>query len=177
MLSITFKATPYKIHDWTVLRLPPEASQQLPSRGQTMVKGTINGYTFQTPLEPDGRLSHWFRVEDSLSKAAGVKAGSAATLAIESTKDWPEPDVPADMKKAIEADKQAYELWKKITPLARWEWIRWTRATDKAETRKRRIEVGLSKMKNGERRPCCWNRNLSTEPSVSKSGALLEPTN
>jgi hypothetical protein len=158
------------------LQLPESASAQLPSRGQALVEGTINGFQFQTPLEPDGKGSHWFRVENSLSKAAKAGAGDTVALEIEPSKKWPEPDVPADIQKAVAADKQAHALWVKITPLARWEWIRWIRATNQTETRKRRIEVGLSKLKNGERRPCCWNRNLSTEPSVSKNGVLLEPT-
>jgi hypothetical protein len=176
MSTIRFDTKLFKINSWTILRLPESASAKLPSRGQTMVAGTINGSHFQTALEPDGRGSHWLRVDKALSKAAGADAGDKVTLAIESTKNWPEPDVPADIQKALAADSKAYALWEKITPLARWEWIRWIRATNKQETRDRRIEVGLSKLKNGERRPCCWNRNLSTEPSVSKNGVLLEPT-
>ena len=42
------------------------------------------------------------------------------------------------------------------------------RATHNPETRSRRIEVALSKIKAGERRPCCFNRNQCTEPEVSK---------
>src|SRR5690606_5311759 len=108
--------------------------------------------------------------DDGLSKTAGIAAGDTVALEIEPTKDWPEPEVPADWKTALAADKQAQDMWSRITPLARWEWIRWMRATGKQETRQRRIEVGISKLKSGERRPCCWNRNLCTEPSVSKNG-------
>jgi hypothetical protein len=39
---INFKTELYKIKDWTILRLPEEASAQLPSRGMTMVKGSFN---------------------------------------------------------------------------------------------------------------------------------------
>jgi len=174
--KVRFEAKLFTIGDWTILRLPESASAKLPSRGQTVVKGTINGFQFQSPLEPDGKLSHWFRVDDSLGKAAKAAAGDMATLEIESTKEWPEPEVPADIQEALAADSKAHALWVKITPMARWEWIRWIRSTGRSETRNRRIAVGLSKLKGGERRPCCWNRNLSTEPSVSRNGVLLEPT-
>jgi hypothetical protein len=177
MAKIRFEATPYKIGDWTILRLPESASAKLPSRGQVMVEGMINGHEFQTALEPDGTWKcHWFRIDDSLGKAAGIKASDTVELEIELIKQWPEPEVPADWQDALVADKKAYELWNGVTPMARWEWIRWIRATNRDETRKRRIEVGLSKLKSGERRPCCWNRNMCTEPSVSKGGMLLEPT-
>lgn len=176
MSKISFETQLFTIGTWTILQLPQSASAKLPSRGQVMVTGTINGFDFQTPLEPDGKGSHWFKIEESLGKAATIAAGDTVTLTIEPTKEWPEPKIPADIQKALAVDPQVQTLWTKITPMARWEWVRWIRSTGREETRKNRIEVALSKMRNGERRPCCWNRNLSTEPSVSKNGALLEPT-
>jgi hypothetical protein len=91
------------------------------------------------------------------------------------SKAWPEPDVPADFKKALSSDKQAKALWVEITPMARWDWLRWIRSTNNPQTRSRRIEVALSKLKADKRRPCCVNRNLCTEPEVSKNGILIEP--
>jgi hypothetical protein len=84
--------------------------------------------------------------------------------------------VPADLNEALAFDPQANALWVKITPMARWDWLRWIRATNNQETRNRRIEVALSKLNAGERRPCCFNRNSCTEPEVSKNGVLIEPT-
>lgn len=158
------------------MQLPREASAKLPSRGQVVVEGTVNGFHVHAPLEPDGKLSHWVEFDSALQKGAKAVAGDTVSVSIEPSKAWPEPEVPADLREAVAADRQARELWAKITPMARWEWVRWTRATASSETRKRRIEVGISKMKSGERRPCCWNRNLCTEPSVSKSGILLDPS-
>jgi len=43
-----------------------------------------------------------------------------------------------------------------ITPLARNEWICWVISGKKAETRNIRIKKGLSKLRGGMRRPCCW---------------------
>jgi hypothetical protein len=62
-----------------------------------MVKGTIKGFRFQSALEPDGRGSHWFRVDETMRKATGVDEGDTVTLAIEPTKEWLEPKVPEDM--------------------------------------------------------------------------------
>ncbi len=140
-----------------------------------MVKGTINGYHFQTALEPDGKGSHWFQVGKTIREAIRANAGDTAMLVIEPTREWPEPKVPADITNALAADSQARTLWMDITPMARREWIRWIRATNRLETRKRRIEVARSKLKAGERRPCCFNSSMCTEPSVSKNGILLEP--
>jgi bacteriocin resistance YdeI/OmpD-like protein/uncharacterized protein DUF1905 len=176
MSTIRFEDKLFKIGSWALLRLPQSASAKLPSRGMTMVKGTINGFRFQAALEPDGKGSHWFNVEETMLKDAGADAGDTVALEIESTKEWPEPKVPADLKTALAAAPQAHTLWMDITPMARWDWIRWIGATKQPETRRRRIEVACSKLKAGERRPCCFNRSLCAEPYVSHNGVLLEPT-
>lgn len=122
MLTISFQAKPFKIGSWTILKLPRDASEKLPSRGMVMVKGTINGSSFQTPLEPDGKGGHWFRLDQTVLK--GVKAGALQDLEIEPSKEWREPEVPKDLKSALAESPKAQALWKNITPMARWEWIR-----------------------------------------------------
>lgn len=139
-----------------------------------MVTGTINGSRFQTALEPDGKGSHWFKVNGTVAEAHRG-AGETVTLAVEPTKEWPEPTVPKDLKAALATDPAVRTRWMQITPMARWEWIRWVRATNRVETRQRRIAVALSKLGAGMRRPCCFNTAMCTEPSVSKNGVLLEP--
>ncbi len=64
--------------------------------------------------------------------------------------------LPADFRKAIAADTTATTLWGDITPLARNEWICWVTSPKQEATRVKRIEVGIDKMRNGMRRPCCW---------------------
>lgn len=64
--------------------------------------------------------------------------------------------VPADWRKALMGAPAPRALWQDITPLARNEWICWILDAKKPETRQRRIEVGLSKLESGMRRPCCW---------------------
>ena len=64
--------------------------------------------------------------------------------------------LPADFKKAIAATPAAQAVWDDISALARNEWICWVTSGKKAETRDVRIEKGISKMKGGMRRPCCW---------------------
>ena len=174
--TIRFDATLSTIGTSTVLRFPETASRQLPSRGQVAVHGTINGVTFETVLEPDGKSGHWMKVGDTLQHAAGVTAGDTATLAIEMTKDWPEPSVPEDLATAlVAAPPEIQSLWSEITPMARWEWVRWVNATKNPDTRTRRVDVSISKMQSGKRRPCCFNLSSCTDPDLAKNGRLIEP--
>jgi len=173
--AIRFNATLSTIGRSTVLRLPPAASKDLPSRGQVAVHGTINGAGFEAVLEPDGSSGHWMRVDDGLQRAAGLSAGDAAALDIEVTKDWPEPAVPQDLATALVAAPQKIQnLWNEITPMARWEWVRWVNATRNPDTRRRRVDVSISKMTSGKRRPCCFDLSSCTDPDLSKNGRLLD---
>ena len=174
MSIIRFETLPVKIGDWVILRLPENASAKLPSRGMTLVEGTVNGTRSKIVLEPDGEGSHWFKVDSKLRKAAKINTNSKVKLEVEPSKDWPEPEVPSDLKMALVADRQANALWMDITPMARWDWLRWVRSTKNPETRKRRIEVTLSKLKADNRRPCCFNRNQCTDPELSKNGILIK---
>ena len=109
--------------------------QSFHRRGMTLVEGTINGFRSKIVLEPDGKGSHWFRLDAGLRELAGIEAGDAVTMAVEPSKEWPEPEVPVDLHKALASDPQANALWVKITPMARWDWLRWIRATNNRETR------------------------------------------
>jgi Domain of unknown function (DUF1905)/Bacteriocin-protection, YdeI or OmpD-Associated len=174
--AIRFDATLSVIGTSTVVRLPEAASKDLPSRGQVAVHGTINGARFQTVLEPDGNSGHWMRVDDRLRHAAGISAGDTAALRIEVTRDWPEPSVPPDLAAALTvAPQQIQNMWNEITPMARWEWVRWVNATKNPDTRRRRVEVSISKMESGKRRPCCFNLSACTDPDLSKNGRLPGP--
>ncbi|MDE2039303.1 MAG: YdeI/OmpD-associated family protein [Elusimicrobia bacterium] len=64
--------------------------------------------------------------------------------------------LPTDFGAAIASDAVVRDVWADISSLARNEWICWVTSAKKEETRKRRIAVGLDKMRKGMRRPCCW---------------------
>lgn len=176
---IGFETQLYTIGTTTLFIVPSNASAKLPSRGQTLVKGTINGVDFVAALGPDGRGSHWWKVDEKMQKKIEAKAGDTVTLEFEPSKDWPDPDIPQDLKVALDSTPKVKLLWENITPMARWDWIRWINATLSESTRSHRIEVAFSKLKHGSKRPCCFNRTMCTDPYVSKSGVLLrlEPSN
>ena len=176
MPKIRFQAKLTTIGSQTILRLPEVASSKLPSRGMSVVGGTFNGHAFQAPLEPDGMGSHWFRVSNTMLKAARAEVGDSVSVALEPIAPWPEPKVPTDLSEALASDPQARRVWMDITPVARWDWIRWIGSTRNRDTRTVRIDKTLSKLKSGKRVACCFNRSQCTDPSMSRNGVLLEPT-
>ena len=108
-----------------IVAIPKDDSAKLPSRGQLSVHGTLNGYAFQTVLEPDGRFSHWMRISDDIQKSIAVKTGDAVEVEVTTLPTWPEPVLPEDFRVALHcAPEKVRTIWHEITPMARWEWIR-----------------------------------------------------
>ncbi len=173
--SIRFKAKLFRPAEsekgggsWIFLVLPKNASAKLPSRGMTAIEGTINGFAFQATLEPDGQKSHWLKVDRKLSEAAGAEPGDVVTIEIAPAADEPEPEVPADLRKALAtAAPRARALWSDITPIARRDWIHWITSAKQPETRARRIKNACSMLAAGKRRPCCFDRSGFYSKSLS----------
>ena len=137
--------TTEKIESWILLTLPRNASAKLPSRGMTMVEGTINGFPFRAALEPNGEESHSLRVNKVLQDAAGANSGDTVTVEITRVREEPETRVPMELA-----------LWAAITPMARQNWILWISSAKLPETRLRRIENACDMLASGKKRVCCF---------------------
>ena len=171
--AIRFQGELSTIEDTTLVLLPEDASRHLPSRGQVAVRATLDGHELETVAEPDGRRGHWLRIGPELQRAAGIGPGDSADVTLEVLNKWPEPDVPEDLSAALaDAPADIREMWEDLTPMARWEWVRWVRSTNNPETRQRRVTVSISKMGNGKRRPCCFDLSSCTDPDLARSGKL-----
>jgi len=178
--SIRFKAQLFrpaeseKGESWTFLTLPKSASAKLPTRSMTAIEGTLNGSPFQAVLEPDGQKSHWLKVDQKLSKAAGADAGDVVTLEIAPAAEEPEPIIPADLRKALAtAEPKARAVWEDITPIARRDWIHWIISAKQAETRTRRVKNACSMLAAGKRRACCFDRSGFYSKSLSAPKAAI----
>ena len=144
-----------KIGSWT-LTLPKNASEKLPSRGRTMVEGTINSFLFRAALEPNGKGSHRLRVNKTMRDGAGADAVDTVMVEITRAGEEPEIRVPMDLRKALAAAPLAQAGWEDITPMARRDWIFSISSAKQPETRRRRIEKACDMLACGKRRLCCF---------------------
>ena len=161
-LAIRFSAkfflpkTTKKIEPAALLVLPRNASMKLPSRGNSMVEGTINHLPFRAVLKPNGKGSHQLSVSMAMRDAVGVDVGDTATLEITRVGEEPETRVPTDLRRALESEPQALESWMDITPMARRDWIFSICTAKQEETRRRRIKKTCNMLAYGKRRLCCF---------------------
>jgi hypothetical protein len=155
--------------NWAFVVLPAEASARLPRRGRTTVEGTLNGHGFRATLEPDGRLSHWLKVDEALREAAGAAFGDEVAVEIAAVAREPEPVVPPDLRRALDDAPDALAAWESTTTLARVDWIHWIESAKQAATRDKRVAEACDKLASGQRRVCCF------DPSGYYSKALSAP--
>lgn len=154
---------------WTFVVLPEQASAQFPRRGRTTAEGTINGQRFHATLEPDGRLSHWFKVDAALCKAAGATAGDLVMVEIAPVAREPEPKLPPDLRQALDQAPVALATWEGTTTLARVDWIHWLTSAKQSATRAKRVADACDMLASGKRRVCCF------DPSGYYSKAFAAP--
>lgn len=173
--TIRFSAPVQQLGSRHLIRLPAEASAQLPSRGQVAVHAVLNGHALETVIEPDGRRGHWIPLDERTRSAIALETGVAVNGELSPKREWPEPQLPADLQAALKEAPDLSATWKSLTPMARWEWVRWVGATRNPETRAKRVEVSISKLRSGKRRPCCFDLASCTDPELSRSGKLMEP--
>ncbi len=64
--------------------------------------------------------------------------------------------VPHDMLVVLKNNSDVSELWKKLTPLARNEWICWVTIVKKKATRADHLNRFQEDLRRGKKRPCCW---------------------
>jgi hypothetical protein len=145
-----------KIGSWALLTLPKSASAKLPSRGMTMVEGTINSFPFRAALKPNGKGSHRLTVNKAMHDAAGADAEDTVTVEITRAGEELEIRVPKDLHKALAVAPLAQAGWEDITPMARRDWIFSISSAKQPETRRRRIEKACDMLASGKRRLCCF---------------------
>jgi hypothetical protein len=144
---------PAKTGSSTLLDVPKAVSSKL--RGMTKVEGTMNGHPFRAAVEPNTSGGHWLHVNKAMLAGAGADAGDTVKLAVLGPE--PEPTVPVDLRKALNASYEAKALWRTLTADGRRIWIRWIEAAKKSETRARRVTRTVEQLSEGKRRPCCVN--------------------
>ncbi len=154
---------------WAFVVLPKSVSDLFPRRGRTSMHGKIGGHPFQATLEPDGQLSHWLKVPETLMESAGVAVGTTVEFEIAPAPDEMEPPVPPELEKVLDASPPPRATWDATTTIARIDWVHWIESAKQAKTRASRVADAGDMLAAGKKRVCCF------DPSGFYSKSLKPP--
>lgn len=86
-------------------------------------------------------------------------------------------EMPADLANALYDSKETTQLWEKLTPIGRNEFICWIEDAKQEKTRLKRISRTLEELLEGKKRPCCWAgciHRTDKKPSKWQQDVLID---
>ncbi|HOD66499.1 MAG TPA: YdeI/OmpD-associated family protein [candidate division Zixibacteria bacterium] len=110
------------------------------------VVATINRYSFRTTVFSMGGC-YWIPVNKSNRDAAGIAPGDRFKLRIALDTEPRAVTPPADLKEALAGDPTAKTVWDKLSYTHRREYVEWIAQAKKPETRARRLQKTLERLK------------------------------
>lgn len=126
--------------NWTIIRVPFDATQAFGMRGQINVKGEINGFGFRTCLFPCAGGGHILLVNKRMQKGARVSAGASARFRIELDIEKRVARMPDELKRILAEDRSFGRWYDQLNQSTRNDIAKWVNEPKSAEARGRRAE-------------------------------------
>lgn len=139
-------------HEVCGFGVPFDVEKTFGTRARVPVRGTVNGFPFRGSLFPMGGR-HIMVVNRHLRAGAKVKGGDTASVVMERDTEPRVITPPADLARALKANKDANALWDKLSYTHRREYVEAIEDARKPETRQRRIEKSIALLAAGKKEP------------------------
>jgi Bacteriocin-protection, YdeI or OmpD-Associated/Domain of unknown function (DUF1905) len=135
------------------INLPFDVEQTFGARGRVPVRGTLNGAPFRSSVFRMGGDCHFMVVNRQLREAAGVRGGETVPVTMERDTEARVVNPPADLARALKANRDAQAAWDKLSYTHKKEHARAVEEAKKPETRRRRIEKSVEMLAAGKKAP------------------------
>ncbi len=133
----------------TGIEVPPEVVDALGSSKKPAVAVTINGYTYRSTVATMGGR-FLIPVSGDVRNNAGVAAGDRVEVALELDSAPREVVVPDDLRQALDAEPDARAFFEGLSYSNKRRVVMPIDEAKTAETRQRRIEKSVSKLREGK---------------------------
>ncbi|HEY3625844.1 MAG TPA: YdeI/OmpD-associated family protein [Terracidiphilus sp.] len=140
----TFRAVLEQTGDglrWVIARVPFDPAKVWPVRKGRRVRGEINGFAFRTALFPEaGGKKHVVLVNKKMQAGAHARAGDTVQIRLEPDLEEREASIPAELAKALKADRALRFFFDAMTPSRRRDIARYAGEPKSAASRTKRAE-------------------------------------
>jgi len=134
-----------------LLHVPFDAEKVFGTRGRVPVRCTVNGFTFRSSIFPTGEGTHYMVVNREARAGAGVEAGATITMTMERDAEPRVVRPPAELARALKANKAAQAAWDKLSYTHQKEHARAVEEAKRPETRARRVERAVAELAAGKK--------------------------
>lgn len=148
MSKIEFSVKMEAIRGGAVINLPRKESAKFGVRGRVPVKGTLNGYAFRSSIFPTGDGAHYMAVNREVREGAGVTGGDRVRVVMERDDEPRTVSVPPDLESLLSKSKAVRARFDKLSYTHQKEYVRWVEEAKRPETRARRIEQVVLRLKS-----------------------------
>jgi hypothetical protein len=121
-------------------------------RARCPVRVTINGHTWRTTTQAYGD-GYQIVVNAAARTAASVDAGDSVRVQVKKDDTVRTTEVPPELAVRLRTDADAKDAFEALAPSHRREFARWVGEAKLPQTRVRRAEVAMERLKTGDRRP------------------------
>jgi hypothetical protein len=128
---------------WSGLAVP---SEFLGLRRRAWLRGTINGSGFWVSAQPMSDGNHWVTINREMRAEMDLVGDEDVEVEFTLADGPPQLEVPADLRKALDANPPAGAVFDQMSHNHRKEYLRWIREAKRTETRSRRIATTVEEI-------------------------------
>jgi len=139
-----FTAIIHKVGINPCVDIPETVSKSFGKQSYVPVEGIFNGFPIRATLVPAGKGRHRLYINGEMRKQAGVGVGDQIQLVLSLDTAPRVVPMPAELKKALDENKEAKLAFDKLPPSHRREILTYLNFIKKPETLKRNIEKTIS---------------------------------
>jgi hypothetical protein len=115
------------------------------------VKAVIEGVPYRGTLTRMGTDCHILGIRKDIREQIGRTFGDEITITVEPDADPRLIEVPAELKKAFQTEKEAKALFQKLSYTHQKEYVTWINEAKREETRLNRIAKTIEMLKKGKK--------------------------
>jgi uncharacterized protein YdeI (YjbR/CyaY-like superfamily) len=126
--------------NWIIVRIPFDAAKAWGLRGQTKVRGEINGFAFRTSLFSTREGWHFLLVNKRMQKGARAVEGSVARFQMELDREERTVTIPDELKRILSEDRSLRRWYDELNHSTRSDIAKWVGEPKSGEARIRHAE-------------------------------------
>ena len=115
------------------------------------VKATFDGVEYRGSIVKMGLPCYIIGITKEIRKKIEKEPGDIIEVTIEKDEEDRVVEIPTDFKERIELDNNIKEFWNTLSFSIQKKYVTWITSSKKEETRNKRIDTAIEKLKNKEK--------------------------